>query len=352
MDSYNPKVSVIVPVYNVEKYVAECLDSILAQTLSDIEVIVLNDGSTDGSEEIIKKYAEQDSRIKIYRHENRGLGPTRNRGITLALGEYLAFVDSDDTIACDMLENLYRKAVADRADIIEGEVMLTYDNPQKNKIRKNLRIAEPVQVTDENKGEFYANYYLPRVFSHNAWDKLYRTKFVTDNQIWFGDNKRIFAEDNWFQLQAFLANPKICFVNQVVYYYRQQEDSIMHKPKRDLLKRHSTMISDYTELLNVHGNQLDDRRVRALVATDVLVMEALNQRICGGSGQSFALALSGMRDNALMKQCIMDITKIKAYRFEPKRSKRICLILLSRLYRIGCIDAAHRFWWRLYKNKL
>ena len=350
MNSCNPKVSVIIPVYNVEKYVAECLDSVLAQTFRDIEVLVLIDGSTDRSEEIVRNYAEQDSRIKIYRHENRGLGPTRNRGITLASGEYLAFVDSDDTIAPDMIEKLYDRAVEENADIVEGEVMLMYDDPKMNRVRTKLESVKPVQFSDDSKGVIYATYYFPRIISHNAWDKLYRTTFVTDNHMWFGDNKKIFAEDNWFQLQAFLANPKICFVNHVVYYYRQQQESIMHKPKKDLFKRHSAMILDYTELLKAHGNHLDDRRVRALVATDVLVMESLNQLNCGGSGKSFLSALSGMHDNELMKQCVRDITKIKAYRFEPKRSKRICLILLSRLYRIGCIDLAHRFWWRLYKK--
>ncbi len=350
MKRCNPKVSVVVPVYNVEKYVAECLESILAQTLSDIEVIVLNDGSTDNSENIIKKYADQDSRIKLYRHENHGLGPTRNWGITLASGEYLAFVDSDDTIAPDMLKNLYSKAVADGADIVEGEVMLMYDDPVKNRIRTRLSLVRPVQITNENKGEIYASYYFPRIISHNAWDKLYNIKFITDNHIWFGDNKKIFAEDNWFQLQAFLALPKISFVDKVVYYYRQREDSIMHKPQKDLLRRHSRMISDYTELLNMHGNQLADRQLKSLVAADVLIMEALNQINCGGSKESYLQVLSGMNDNVLMKQCIMDITRIKAYKLEPKKTKRICLVMLSWLYRMGCIEVAHRFWWRLYKR--
>ncbi len=351
MENCNPKVSVIVPVYNVEKYVAECLESILAQTLTDIEVIALNDGSTDDSERIIKTYAERDSRVKLYSHENRGLGPTRNRGITLASGEYLAFVDSDDMIAPDMLKNLYSKAVVDGADIVEGETVLTYDDPRKNKIRIRLNSAGPVQITNENKGEIYASYYFTRIISHNACDKLYSMKFVTDNHIWFGDNKKIFAEDNWFQLQAFLALPKISFVDKAVYYYRQREDSIMHEPKKDLLRRHSRMISDYKELLNMNANQLADRQLKSLVAADVLVMEALNQINCGGSKESFLQALSGMHDNVLMKQCIMDITRIKAYRLEPKKAKRICLVIISLLYRIGCIEVAHRFWWRLYKNR-
>ena len=351
MEQTQPKVSVIVPVYNVEKYVGECLESILNQTLKDIEIIVLNDGSTDGSLKIIKKYAEQDSRILVYSHENRGLGPTRNRGITLAKGEYLAFVDSDDTIVPDALETLYSRAVEQGADVVEGEVMLLYeDDPSKNRVRTNLSDLKYIQVTEDSKDEFYRTYYFPRIISHNACDKLYSIKLVTDNHIIFGDNRRIFAEDNWFQLQVFLALPRISVVNKVVYNYRQQTNSIMHRPKKNLLERHSNMVRDYTELLEMHGNQLADRRLRALLAFDVLIMELWNQRNCNGSRRMFIKALSGIQKNKLMKECIIDIVKIGAYRLESKHSKVVALVVISVLYRINLIDLAHSILWRLYRN--
>ena len=104
-----PKVSVIVPVFQVEKFLKNCLQSILTQTLTDIEIILLNDGSTDASLKICEEYAAKDKRISVYSHENRGLGSTRNRGITLAKGDYLAFVDSDDHISPDGLERLLQK---------------------------------------------------------------------------------------------------------------------------------------------------------------------------------------------------------------------------------------------------
>ncbi|HBH6553357.1 TPA: glycosyltransferase family 2 protein, partial [Enterococcus faecium] len=92
------KISVIVPCYNVEKYIDECINSLINQTLKDIEIILLNDGSTDNTLAILKKYEKLDSRIKVYEHKNMGLGPTRNRGIKIANGEFLAFVDSDDFV--------------------------------------------------------------------------------------------------------------------------------------------------------------------------------------------------------------------------------------------------------------
>lgn len=351
MKQIQPKVSVIVPVYNVEKYVGECLDSILNQTLKDIEIIVLNDGSTDDSLKIIKKYAEQDSRIRVYNHENRGLGPTRNRGITLAKGKYLAFVDSDDTIVPDALETLYNRAVEQGADIVEGEVMLIYENdPSKNRVRTDLPDLKCIQVTEDSKDEFYRYYYFPRIISHNACDKLYSIKLVTDNHIIFGDNRRIFAEDNWFQLQVFLALPKISVVNKVVYNYRQQTNSIMHSPKKNLLERHSNMVKDYSDLLEMHGNQLADRKLRALLAFDVLIMELWNQKNCNGSRSTFIKALSGIHENKLMKECIIDIVRLDAYNLESKRSKVFALVIISVLYQLNMIDLAHSILWRLYRN--
>ena len=102
-----PKISVIVPVFNVENYLAHCLDSIINQTFQDIEIIVINDGSTDRSLEIINTYEKLDKRVKAFSHVNRGLGPTRNRGIEIAKGEYLIFIDSDDFIFSNGQQNSF-----------------------------------------------------------------------------------------------------------------------------------------------------------------------------------------------------------------------------------------------------
>ena len=116
------KVSIIVPVYNVENYIERCLKSLVNQTLKDIEILIINDGTPDNSIEICEKYAKNDNRIKIFNKENEGLGLTRNYGIERATGEYIAFVDSDDYVTLDMCENLYNAAIENNADIVYGEV--------------------------------------------------------------------------------------------------------------------------------------------------------------------------------------------------------------------------------------
>lgn len=118
-----PKVSIIVPVYNVEKYLRKCIDSLVNQTLNDIEIICINDGSTDKSLKILKEYKNKDSRIILLNQENSGQSVARNRGIEIAKGEYLGFVDPDDWIDLDYYEKLYNAAIGTNADIATAGII-------------------------------------------------------------------------------------------------------------------------------------------------------------------------------------------------------------------------------------
>ena len=118
-----PAISVIVPIYNVEPYLSQCLDSIISQTLADIEIICVNDGSTDNSLQILQKYAAQDNRIKIINQPNQGLSAARNSGIDVATGEFIGFVDSDDYIAPDFYETLYTVAKKYKANIAASNII-------------------------------------------------------------------------------------------------------------------------------------------------------------------------------------------------------------------------------------
>ena len=127
--SYKPRVSVIIPVYNVEKYLPQCLDSVVNQTLPDIEIICVDDGSTDSSLDILKDYARRDKRITVLRQKNLHAGVARNAGLSIARGEYLSFLDSDDFFELDMLDQCYAKLKKDKSDvcIFSGD-MIDYKN--------------------------------------------------------------------------------------------------------------------------------------------------------------------------------------------------------------------------------
>ena len=122
------KVSVIVPVYNVEEYLEKCLDTLVNQTLKEIEIIVINDGSPDNSQKIIDKYAKKYKTIKAYTKENGGLSDARNYGLTKANGEYIAFIDSDDYVSIDMYEKIYQKAKSGNFDMVVCDLNIIYDD--------------------------------------------------------------------------------------------------------------------------------------------------------------------------------------------------------------------------------
>ena len=127
----NIKVSIIVPVYNVEKYLRQCLDSLINQTLQEIEIICVDDGSTDNSSNILSDYAQKDSRIIVHRQENQGLANARNAGLKLANGEYIGFLDSDDFVDIDFFEKLYQAASSDNADIARALYKYHYPDGEK-----------------------------------------------------------------------------------------------------------------------------------------------------------------------------------------------------------------------------
>lgn len=345
------KVSVIVPVYNVEKYLSHCLHSIMNQSLSDIEIIAANDGSTDNSLELLREIASKDERIRIISHPNMGLGPTRNDAIKYAQGEYLAFVDSDDYIECEALQIMYDKAKSIDADVVQAETMMFDDN--KAWKRADLVNIEDIQLDENNIDYFLKYYYFSRDYSHNAWDKLYKRSFVVEHGLLFGDNKKIFAEDNWFQLQIFFNNPKIAFIATPFYWYRQQEESIMHKPKLNLLSRHGQMIADYYGLIQEKPNRGNMRQAMSstlsLLSFDILVIELWNQKIAKGGLKDYLKALQGIVDERYLYKGICSINKNHAYTYEASFLKKIIYRIVSFLYSCRMIKIANTLMWGIYK---
>lgn len=204
----NIKVSVIIPVYNVEKYLRKCLDSVCAQTLEDIEIICVNDCSPDDSIEILKEYASKDNRIKIIDFkENRGVAVARNEAIKIATGEYIGFVDSDDWIDLDFYEKLYKKAKEDNVDLVIGNLL-------KNNQGKNSFLHNMANRVKQNKIYFSGLFCLG----------IYSTKLIRENNLSFTEGLK-YGEDRLFPiLAAYYAN-KISVVDNAYYYYFTRDDS-------------------------------------------------------------------------------------------------------------------------------
>lgn len=201
-----PKISIIIPVYNVEKYLRKCLDSICNQTLRDIEIICINDSSTDNSLTILKEYAKKDNRIKIIDFEqNEGVAVARNRGIDIAMGEYLGFVDSDDFVDLDFYERLYIKSKSDNADIVIGNYERV-DNVKSYKYND----LEKIKSSKYN------------LFSHCS--AIYKRKKIIDNKIKYLEKMPV-NEDVYFAVKALYFSNIVSIVDDVYYHYYCRENS-------------------------------------------------------------------------------------------------------------------------------
>lgn len=210
-----PKISVIIPIYNVEEYLPVCLDSVLAQTFSDFEAVCVNDGSPDNSAAILEKYAKKDARIKVVNRPNGGLSAARNTGLENACGEYIYFLDSDDYIHPQLLEILYKEICGDNCDFVScrfQKVKGKTDAFPNYKDYKAIVIKKPLAELCCNK----------KLLSVNVWSKLYRRKALGDLQFIPG----LIYEDLPFTCACMERCGKGKVIDLPLYYYLQRGDSL------------------------------------------------------------------------------------------------------------------------------
>lgn len=234
-----PKISVIVPVYNVEKYLAECIDSILAQTLQDIEVICVDDGSTDSSPVILDAYAAQDSRVCVIHRQNAGYGAAMNAGIDAAVGEYIGIVESDDCILPEMYETLYSHASAHKLDVVKSDAFywLSAHNYKSRIHTKQLDDYYNIVLGEKDRRIFFD-------FFMNTWTGIYRRGFLEEYAIRHNETPGASYQDNGFWIQTLLFCRNAMWLNQAFYLYRQDNPMASIKSKDKIY----TMSNEYDYL--------------------------------------------------------------------------------------------------------
>ena len=205
-----PKISIIIPIYNAENYLKRCLDSVINQTLKDIEIICINDCSKDSSLEILKEYSKKDNRIKIINlKENKGESKARNIGLDNTNSEYIAFLDNDDEIDLDFYEKLYNKAIKTNSDIVKAGVdIINYDKKHQ---KDNLN-----ELIKQNNSKLY--------FTHYWWSAIYKSSLIKENNIKFLEKYEI-GEDILFLNQAILNCKKLEIIDNTYYHYHKRENS-------------------------------------------------------------------------------------------------------------------------------
>lgn len=213
------KISVIIAVCNNESTIARALNSVLSQTMDGIEIIVIDDGSTDNSYNIITEYQKNNSNIRVVKGKHQGQGLSRNIGLQIAKGEYIGFVDADDAISDIMYETLYNK-ISD-ADICQCNEWVI----QSHMCHKaELRHFEG-EITVKDRVRYVNDFFFTYIHSHGCCNKLYRTAFLKANHIHFADNAEVHSEDLYFNILTVKRLNKIVFVDEMLYYYYQYENS-------------------------------------------------------------------------------------------------------------------------------
>lgn len=259
----NPKVSVIIPVYNVEDYLEECLDSVLNQTLRDIEVICIDDGSSDNSLEILKEYAQKDSRLQYIAQKNSGQGVARNVGVSMATGEYIYFMDSDDWLELNALKYTYDVATWNNLDLVLFEGCSFYETPELEK-------EHPQYKTLYQRKAFYPDVYdgqsLYASLAGN-WDfiispamRLYRRSYIEEQGLRFPENIKL--EDNFYAFRTLVSAERVKVMMYAPYHRRVRANSTMtdqnHYNKYVGYHATACMVMDY-----IKTHTLKDSAVRA-----------------------------------------------------------------------------------------
>ena len=254
-------ISVIIPIYNTEQYLKECLDSVCSQSYKDIEIICINDGSTDNSEEIMRDYAKKDSRIKILSQHNQGISISRNNGIERAQGEYIFFLDSDDTIEPNAIETLYKRAHQTQADIVIcnlNKVTPSDENKEKYQIWKRIDSKGKIHIQEDMPLTFDTQDISEYIFitESYAWNKLYKTEFIKKHNIKF--MPEIIYEDIVYFTDILLANPQMSYCNQALYNYKLRDDSLCHKTD----KKQLNIIKVFEILENKLSGFKEEKKIR------------------------------------------------------------------------------------------
>ena len=251
-DTNSPKISVIVPVYNGEKYIEACLESVIAQSLDGWEVIFVNDGSTDASERIMKKYADSYNHFIIYvEQENRGLSEARNTGLQYAHGKYIAFLDADDLLPKEALLHLYRKAEETSADMVAGNVVTFGERKASGDFsQRNRETAFTVSGETFLTEAITNRHYVPMVYNY-----LYRSSFIERHKLRFEPG--ILHEDELWTPIALTIAKRVASIDCTTYLYRQHEASIMSASKAERRIASIEVVSERLEELmenHVMGN--------------------------------------------------------------------------------------------------
>ncbi|MGK0541280.1 glycosyltransferase family 2 protein [Propionimicrobium lymphophilum] len=235
----NPAISVLVPIYNVQDYLHECLGSLAAQDMSDVEFICINDGSKDGSRDIIQEFLDKDSRFTVIDKENSGYGASMNRGLEKAKGEFIAILESDDFMEPYALSTLHKAITESGADVVKANFWMYWSTPtERNEFFEAIPANKAGRLIDTSvdHGIFHAK--------PSIWSAMYRKSFLDKNQIRFLETPGASFQDTSFTFKVWASADKVYFVHKPLVHYRQDnENSSVNSPAKV-----DALFNEYSEI--------------------------------------------------------------------------------------------------------
>lgn len=340
--------SIIIPVYNVEDYLPKCLDSVLAQTYENLQIIVVNDGTKDNSDKIIREYQGKDDRIVVVEKENGGLSSARNAGLVHATGVYCFFLDSDDYIEPDLLKKAIGKMQEEKADMVVFDYQRFYEDGREDP-PFGIKDGVDVITTEQERLRFLAVTYYQYQLSYEVWNKIYRMDIIRKHHIQFENNYVVFAEDLCFNSYYFMYAKKVVRISDCLHHYLIRSSSItgagMLEPKMQQFhtllgyiyhyaKKHCTYLGRhfeylYTSLMHDQYKRVSVEKIPeyARQVEENKLFQAMSQRSYA-SRKNF-IAFYGVKLGDLLKDESYfvyhrkDAGKVKRAAFYIKRKRRL-----------------------------
>lgn len=327
-------ISVIIPAYNAEKYIERCIESISCQTHKDLEIIVVNDGSTDNTQNILERIAKDEHRIKIIKKINEGQGPARNKGIEVARGKYIVFADADDWLEDNAYETLFKIAEEKSCDIIACSYNMAYPDG-RIECKKNLKDMD-IDLSKVDINSFLYDYFFKIKVGSSVWNKMYRSELIKSNSVLMG-NTRI-GEDFFFNLSALVYSSKVCIVNKPLYNYFQPEQSVTRKYSKGVTKEYMNYLPKFINLIKNEGNYNLFYPFTSMIVYRALSNGVFNAFCVDGKTDSIYREICDGLQVEFTKKVIADTIKFQHLNVVNSRSLRWSIQLLFILLNIK----AHR----------
>ena len=339
-------ISVIVPAYNAEKYIERCIESICSQTLKEVEIIVINDGSTDGTADILNHLAVNDDRIKLVHKENQGQGAARNDGIRISKGEYITFVDADDWLDTRTYETSMKLIMKENPDVFVYNYSLAYPNGHIEQ-QKNFDNRK-VEMGSLDKGAFLYDYFFTSKIGSSVWNKLYRSKLIKENDIEMGNTK--VGEDFYFNLLVMLHAENIYLFNKSMYYYYQPSQSVTRSYSKGITTKYMNYLSTFIELLEKKGKTEEYYSFSPFILYRALSAGMFNAYASDRKITSIYQEINSANNNLHFRRVVNDTLKNDYLSIVPSQYLKKSMVLLFRMLDLKIFYIASIYQWVRFKK--